>query len=375
MQLTRVFAWIMSALLAASAGPAWAQGKPAKPADSTAGEKPGDEPASGEFEGSDQVMEGGALGGGSAGPRPWAEGVSAEDQAKAAVLFDEGNELLRDSLFLPAVQKYREALQHWDHPGIYYNLSLALMNLDQPIEVYQSLRKAMAYGLGPLDQDKYDRAKSYFALIEKQLARIEIVCDEPDARVTMDGQLLFTGPGHHEGLVRVGEHTVVATKRGYLTENESLALSPGEQKRLKIRLVSLADVTVTKRHWVEWKPWAVVGGGTAVALAGGAMHWLSRSNFSEFDRKFNALCEQAEGCAEGEVPALIDQLDRADRQQKIAVTSYIIGGTTLATGLVLVYLNRPRIIRKDIEAAEPSGVSLVPMLFPGTTGMSAVLRF
>src|SRR5689334_15714480 len=42
--------------------------------------------------------------------RPWAKGVSPDEQKAALDLFNEGNNLLRDALFPKAVEKYREAL-------------------------------------------------------------------------------------------------------------------------------------------------------------------------------------------------------------------------------------------------------------------------
>ena len=103
------------------------------------------------------------------GPRPWADGVSQEEQRAALALFNEGNAQLRDSIFPKAAEKYREALTHWQHPAIHYNLALALVNLEQPIEMFRALEKAMEYGPGPIDEDKFDRAKSLKILLEKQL--------------------------------------------------------------------------------------------------------------------------------------------------------------------------------------------------------------
>src|SRR5258706_5080503 len=67
--------------------------------------------------------------------RPWAKAVTPQEQKLATDLFREGNALLKESLFVQAAEKYREALRHWNHPGIHYNLALALLNLDQPVEV------------------------------------------------------------------------------------------------------------------------------------------------------------------------------------------------------------------------------------------------
>ena len=119
--------------------------------------------------------------------RPWARGVSDTDQSAALQSFREGNASLNEGVFVTAVKQYREALKHWDHPAIHYNLALALMNLDQPIEVYESLAKALKYdpkaGPAPLDADKYDRAKNYMLLAQKQVANVDITCDKPGAKV------------------------------------------------------------------------------------------------------------------------------------------------------------------------------------------------
>jgi len=75
----------------------------------------------------------------------WAVGVSTERQEAALAHLQEGNSLLKESLFLEAAKVYRKALSEWDHPGIHYNLALALLNLDQPVEVYQNLVAAVKF--------------------------------------------------------------------------------------------------------------------------------------------------------------------------------------------------------------------------------------
>lgn len=374
MQRTRVFAWITSALLVASAAPAWAQGKPAQPADA-ADENAADEPKASDFEASDHMMEGGSLGEGSAGARPWAEGVTAEQQEAARVLFEEGNALLRESLFPQAVKKYREALEHWDHPGIHYNLSLALLNLDQPIAVYRSLEKAMQYGVGPIDKEKLERAQRYHEMVSQQIGTVEIVCNEPQAKVTLDGRPVLTGPGTYKNLVVVGEHQIVASKSGYINKTIDFVTDPAEQETVDITLISIADMTVSKRRWPQWMPWAVVGAGATVLAVGGALHGQSSSSFAEFDESFDARCMMSGGCNDSEVPDLKEKLDSAERQQAIAVTSYIIGGAAVVSGLVLVFVNRPQVYRRDIEAGTERELTIVPVIAPDSAGVSAAFRF
>ena len=85
--------------------------------------------------------------------RPWARGVSEQNQRRANELVQEGNALIKESFFAQAVAKYREALEHWDHPGVHYNLALALLTLDEPVATHRHLSEAMKYGAAPIGQD------------------------------------------------------------------------------------------------------------------------------------------------------------------------------------------------------------------------------
>src|SRR5262245_13867097 len=124
--------------------------EPPKPADSPkqpdkpAGTTPGTTEKAGTNEGLGQGGD----------QRPWAVGVPVDRQNGALKAFQDGNVALNDGLFPNAVERYREALKSWDHPAIHYNMALALMNLDQPIEVEDSLKKAIKYDAAPLEKDK-----------------------------------------------------------------------------------------------------------------------------------------------------------------------------------------------------------------------------
>ena len=326
-------------------------------------------------------------GGAPEAPRPWAEGVPPEEQQAALDLFKAGNALLKDSLFAQAAVKYREALQHWDHPRIHYNLALSLMSMDEPIAIYQSLQKALDHGPDGLDEDKHKQAENYLKLYASQIARIEVRCEEPGAEVSVDGKRVFTGPGAYRGLVRIGEHRVVASKAGYLTASKSLVLVPNDEARVRLELIALDKMTESRRRWSQWKPWAVVGGGVAVAAAGGFLHWRSIGNYEGYDQGVKDKCD--DGCEPGEddFEALQEIRDRADLQQQAAIGSYALGGAALATGVVLVYLNRLRVFRLDLPgqegsvegsvegAAEPAPVSFIPLISPDGAGATAAFRF
>ncbi|MFP2926864.1 hypothetical protein ACLESO_17025 [Pyxidicoccus sp. 3LG] len=302
--------------------------------------------------------------------RPWARGISQQKQQVAIDLFRSANALLKESIFAKAAEQYREALTHWDHPAIHYNLALALLNLDQPIEVHEHLEAAMRFGAAPLDTEKLESARAYKTLVEKQLARLEITCETPGASVMMDGRQLFVGPGRFEGWVRAGPHTLVATGEGFLTQDQSRTLSPGERASLDLKLFTSEDLIEYRRKWSAWKPWTVVGSGVAIAAGGILMHSMARKDYTSFDTAI-ASCG---GCVPE--PAVARQRSRGDTLQTGAVAAYAVGGAAVVTGAVLVYLNRLQPHQIDQPSATPKvTASVTPYLGAGGGGASATLRF
>ena len=308
----------------------------------------------------------------------WSQGVGEEAQRAAEALFLEGNALLKESICISAAAKYRQALEHWDHPNIHYNLALALMTLEQPVETYEHLVQATKHGPEPLQQERFEHARNYRSLLEKQLSRVKIRCAVPGANVELDGRLLFVSPGEHEALMRAGRHTVVAQAPGFVTNNAVRTFEGGQATVVDLQLKTIDELTEQRRRWPAWIPWSVVGAGAAVAMVGGALHYAALRKVDSVNDESRARCPT--GCPT-EPADLASARSQARTMQRVAVGAYAAGGAALVTGGVLAYLNRSQTVVRtydsDASSAPPreARLEVAPVLDPGGPGLAVALRF
>ncbi len=337
----------------APAGTPAAAPSPAPAGDAVPGEKAGD----------NESLENGG------DNRPWAAGISRDRQKKALVLFREGNGLLNDGLFARAAEVYRKALEAWPHPAIHYNLALAQMNVDQPIEAYENFQKAIVYGDAPLEKDKLEHAREYMLLLDKQIANIEVSCDKPGAKVSVDGKEVFIAPGTFKARVRIGRHTFVADKTGYQTRITAPFIGPGEHFRIELKLYTAEELTRYNRRWdATWVPYAVIGGGVAIGIAGVALELAAGSSYNDYDKQVTACNMNNAGCPT--TAELTDIRKSGDMKKTLGYVSYGVAGGAIAAGVLLAILNRPQpyqIRPEDLQEEAPR-VSITPVVTPQMAG-------
>lgn len=309
--------------------------------------------------------------------RPWAKGVSKERQETALRLFSEGNKHLNNGLFPLALEKYREALKSWEHPAIYYNIALALRTLDQPIELEQSLQKAIEFGPAPIDSDKFEHAKAYLAINAKALAWIDVSCKKLGANVLVDGAKLFTveaGKENRKELrVRVGKHTIVAERTGYNAQVDAPSIEPGQKFRIELQLYTSEELTRYKRRWdATWMPYAVIGAGVVLGGVGALMATSAQSSYDDFDKAV-ARCNDESSGTGCMVDSSISKLrDSGDTKKTLSVVGYGLAGAAVVTGAALLYLNRQQSyeITADQYRREQSKkkVTILPSVAPSSAG-------
>jgi hypothetical protein len=297
--------------------------------------------------------------------RPWARGVSEEQQQKALAAYDAGTESLKKLQFSTAVASYRDALKRWDHPSIHYHLAVALMNLEQPLDAYHSVLAALRYDGAALHEHERMQALQYKALLQQRLGTFDVSSSESGSTVAIDGEPLLSGVGQSERVTLAGEHQVVVRKRGFVTWSDSLRLDPATRVRIEVQ---------GRREIVSpWVPWAVVGAGAAIGGLGALLHWRAELDMRRFDDNVAKLCAQ-KPCLDEEPKTKLWLMERAYREQYGAVAAYVAGAGVVIGGLVLAWYNPERSFRLE-QRRIPWQPSLVPNVSRTTAGVSVSTSF
>ncbi|MEO7732472.1 MAG: hypothetical protein ABIY55_16000 [Kofleriaceae bacterium] len=277
-------------------------------------------------------------------PRPWAASVSEAEQATALALYTEGNHEFTESRFAQALARYRDAILHWDHPAIRFNMAVCLINLDQPLEARDQLDKSLVYGARPLGADAYSQGLTYRKLLDAQLSFVTIAMHEPGAQVTLDGKLLFVAPGELSAFQLPGEHQVSATRPGFVSSTTTLVLVAGKRTSFAVRPLEHATTTRTVRRWSPWLPWLVLAGGGVLVGAGALTEWAASHDFTSYDAAVAQQCPQ--GCTAAmlaELPALRDQKANAGHERDLAIGLVAAGGAVVIAATIGVIVNLPRV--------------------------------
>lgn len=106
---------------------------------------------------------------------------------------------------------------------------------------------------------------------------------------------------------------------------------------------------------------------------GGLLYNTASNDYDYFDRVFDELCPGFSGCRDEVIPrSLADRLDRARTLETTSHVSFIIGGLTVATGAVLVFLNQNTEPAREHATAQ---TFVIPSLAPGAVGITAGMSF
>lgn len=273
--------------------------------------------------------------------QPWSIGVTPEQKAKAQELLDAGNAAFVDNRFDDALASYRKAIAIYDHPSIRFNMVRCLIQLNQPIEAEDNLKLALKYGRGPLKEDLYTEALSYQKLLAQQIATIDVSCDQAGVALSLDGQALPACPMKQSVRILPGSHQVVARKAGYVTRIEDVVLVGGSRQAANMTLKAVAASGRVTHRWATWMPWTVFGAGVGVVGIGALIEVKGASDMNAFERTVRHDCPMF-ACPAGTVDTSLQ--DSATFENRLGIGVMAAGVATAATGAVMLYMNRARVV-------------------------------
>jgi hypothetical protein len=277
---------------------------------------------------------------------PWSEGVTDDQKAKAKVLLDAGNAKFVEHDYGAALDQYAAAVAVWDHPAIRFNMVRCLVQLGRNLEAAENLDKALQYGSAPLESSIYDEAIGYQKLLASQISVVTVECKQAGVVVTIDGKAAATCPARATQRVLAGQHQVVGTKHGLLTKTIELVATGGEPREVAIELEPPASAAKIVHRWPAWIPWTVFGGGLAVIGGGALLTALGNSEMRSFDKFVDDRCTGR--CTPAQLSDVQYLKDGAELKGALGTGFFIAGGAAVATGAVMLYLNRGRTVYPEV---------------------------
>lgn len=283
-------------------------------------------------------------------PKPWHAGTTASIRARALHLFKRGSKFFGQSKHQEALTFYRSAIKLWDHPNIRYDMAVCYLHQNKPVLAFLSLRRALRFGKAPLGVD-YQKAVGHYNYLKSTLAVIEVVCQEPGARVFLDGKSLFVGPGRAEQIVKAGSHVVAAIKNPSQSLARNVEARGGKTIAVELRfrrsLVGSKPTKAVQRtsryHW--WIPTAAtVVTGVLLSIGAG----LAVKGHSDV-QDVNVDIERHRTLYGPSFPYSYDT-GKANRGRGLQVAGYALIGVAgaLAIGSLVLWLLRDR-RSKDAE--------------------------
>jgi len=287
--------------------------------------------------------------------KPWSVGVSDENKAAAQQHLDAGNALFLERKYGEALTEYQQALGLWEHPAIRFNIVRCLIFLDRKLEASDNLKAALKYGALPFDDTLYSEAQSYEKLLASEIGEIEIHCAQDGVQLTMDGKQLLACPGKEQRQVLPGQHQIVGKKEGFLPRTVEIVVLGGKHDFETITLDPLSKAARIEHRWPTWIPWPVFGAGFGIAGLGGLLHLKATSDDSSYASYVSGKCP--DGCPSSTLDHSL--LTSARVENGFAWGFVITGAAAVATGSVMLYMNRGQTVYEGIDVMPTRGGAAV----------------
>ena len=312
-------------------------------------------------------------------------------EAQADILFHRGRNFMTTGRVAEACAAFEESQKLDPAPTTLINLAACREKLGQLatawrlfLDAERQTQSATDEVSAQLHKIAFDRAANLEPGVPKLMIRVSDRSNVDRLEILRDGELVPKGMWNRTIKIDGGTYTFTARAPGVSEWSTHVTLSAeaqGDEMTVDIpdlrdnrpRLVTPSEATGTRqRRWAIWKPWTIVAGGGILVAASGWVHGLAYRNFQTFDESFqrlNCWVESHACMSEQFSSGMKDLVTHARRQQTIAVGGYLIGGSLIAAGATLLYLNRSRPTEQMSSKMAYRSVAVVPTLSDGLLGV------
>jgi hypothetical protein len=188
-------------------------------------------------------------------------GEAREDYAAARVLFAAGD-------YARALLRFESAYETSHDPRLLWNAAVCQKAMGHYVKAMGLVRRYLDSGSPLILPDAARSARAFVAAAESQTARLDVVSNEPDAIVSVDGESVGSTPMRAPLLVDRGVHTVTVTKNGFAELSTQISVTDSQDVRLQVPLAPIAPVAPVAAQLHEGRVAVHARPGDAIAVDG-----------------------------------------------------------------------------------------------------------
>jgi hypothetical protein len=216
--------------------------------------------------------------------------------------FDAGVTLGTRKQWDAARTEFQAAWEGSKNPRVLFNVAIAERELGRYAAAIDTFKRELAEGKGQLSADEESEIRAVMTALEKYVAQLTIVVNEPGAEVFVDNDKIAPSALSGPISVPVGERRIRATKPGFADATESVQLAGGAARTVNLTLVPLIKTSLVVVA-VDGPPNAVIKvDGKEVGSATPAAPYQGRVVVSEEKHQFSA---EAPGFVTATAPGVV----------------------------------------------------------------------
>jgi tetratricopeptide (TPR) repeat protein len=284
--------------------------------------------------------------------------VSDAARAEAQRLMYQGNDALRQGLYLDALKAFQQAYAKFPSPRLHFNLGQTYSELGRPLDALEEFEAFTTEVKRETAPEPWNIAYERAFNLRGSVVSIELQVNLPGAQITADGKAVGTAPLQKPLRLLPGSHALIVSKDGYEKQIIELSLKAGESATRLVELVTeeesaargrVAQRLAEERRAAEERLRKVqeqeqnralrvvrierttgavsTGLGIGALIVGGVMAALSQSDAQAVEdaRSKGLFWDQVSG-----------QYDSALAKRTGSIVSFALGGALVITGVTLI---------------------------------------